>query len=878
MPIKVKGPGGAIVEFPDGTSQDVMQSALAAKFGGPSPKPAARPAGPPSVKNGFGLGAPPAPKGTPAREKYDAEYNRRFNADYLARNPQEAQRRAQASRITTGAQARADQGASNTGNFLTSLKAGITRGLFGVPERLAAAGEAYLPSAITGNTTNASYDDILKVIRANTDAELGKSTAGNITGQVIGGVGGARAAAGVLGAVATRAQAAGAPVIARAGNYLQNLLTLKKGSTVANTAKVVTGGAAGGAAQAVGEGSDPVKGAAYGAGGSAVLGTGFKAAQVLTRPFRDFLRLSSAGQILNRLTKSTSDELTAKAEAYRTATGAEPTLFELLPLADRNKILKQAIVGRDDVVEGASKAIRARAANLGPEMADRARAVLRPGRDRITTGVVDDLTNARGGTADATDPALAARAANSPTDMLELRDTEARAIMAPHDNTPAADTFGDILPQRPENIGGTITQVDADPAVTAAIRSAVPGGFRAPDQGVTAGDISDMIQTLRGDLGKGGIEGRTAQRAIDHLEAELAARAPAAAAAHTQMTEAYAARSRMAEGMQEGAATRLRDDVQVGTSRRTARTVRNAYDSPEGAAGRTLGQGNKVLSDLGGSPEEALRATVGISRNSTGRQLAQNVGPVEAQQITAAARAQDESAQALASASQKAQSGGEGPGGIEALVQGIAGLHPSGFITTKLGAISKLRSISIPDSRARVIVDMIFSQNPDMARRALNAVQNSPNGASFLQYLGGVTGILSRNGEGDAPPDQQTGESFVPSADAATVDDSAAVDPAAAPGDDPNVPYGRAVIQSIFPQVEVTEDVRDPNSELGQQNPGSEHIKSQNAVDVRPIPGLSFDDFINQIRDAGYEIIEARDEVNNPVSYATGPHWHVVVA
>lgn len=694
----------------------------------------------------------------------------------------------QADRIQASAQANSQQHVGATGNFLTALKAGVTRGAFGIPERIAAAGEAYLPSAITGNHSNANYSQILDQIRANTNADLSQSTPGNIAGQVIGGFAGGRAAAGALGAVASKAQTVGIPLVANAGNYLQSLLTLNKGARVANAAKVVAAGGAQGGAQAVGEGTDPITGIGYGMAGAAVLGTGFKAAQVLTRPFRDFLQLSSAGQILSRLTSATTEQLSQRAAAYRQATGAEPTLFELLPLADRNKVLKQAVVGRDNVVESASDAIRARAANLGPEMSDRARAILAPQRNAITAGMRDDLATARGGTPDNGDAALAANASNSPTDMLALRDQEARAIMAPHDATPAADSFGDILPQTPvQGTGanaGTITMTDADPAVTAAIRSVAPAGFRVADQGVTAGDISDMIQKLRGDLSQGGIEGRTAQRAIDHLEGELGARAPDAAAAHAQMTEAYAARSRMAEGMKEGAATRLRDDIQVGTSRGQARTVRNAYDSAEGATGRTLGQGNRVLSDLGGSPEEALRATVGISRNSTGRQLAQNVGPDAAAQIGAAARAQDESARALAGASSMAQSGGGEAANAETLVQALAGLHPSSFVTTKASAVRKLLDMTyIPNSRARTMVDMIFSQNPDMVRRALNAVGNAPNGAKFLQYLGGLAGSQTEQNVGaldNAQPDPNAPAEPPPGLDAP------------APQDDPNAPANDA--------------------------------------------------------------------------------------
>lgn len=705
--------------------------------GAPPARTPAVPAGPPTAKNGFGLGAPPGPKGTPERDAYDAEYNKRFNTAYLAANPQEAQRR----RIAASNQNHADVNAQNSGNFLTALKGGVTRYMFGVPERLAAAGERYLPSAITGNTTNASYDQILQTIRGNTDADMAQSTPGAIAGGAIGSVASGRAVTGVLAPLAARASAAASPILSRAGNVLESLMTLRKGQAVANAAKLSAGGAAAGGTQAVGEGSDPVRGAVTGAIAAPIVGGSLKLAGVLTRPVRDFLRTSSAGQILSRFTSTTADEITARAAAYRQATGAEPTVFELLPLADRNKILKQGITGRDNIVEQASNAIRARATNLGPEMSALADRTTLPQRRFATQGMTADLAQARGGVADPADAALAARAATSPTDMLALRGEEARAIMAPHDATPVADTFGDVLPQTPVQQGATVVMTDADPAVTAAIRASAPAGFRVADQGVTVGDISSMIRQLRGSLNKGGIEGGTAQRAIDHLEGVLQEQAPDAAAAHAQMTDAYAARSRMAEGMQEGNATRLRDDVQVGTSERQARTNRNAYDTPEGATGRVLGQSNRVLGDLAGSPEDALKATIKMARGTTGRALGENLGVPQAERLMAGARAQDASAQALSAASEKAQ-GGNGAGlDAEGLVQALVGLHPSSFATTKAGAIRKLLDMTyVPESRARTMVDMLFSQDPAMTRRAIDAIGNSPNGAKFNQYLAGLVG------------------------------------------------------------------------------------------------------------------------------------------
>lgn len=721
-----------------------------------------------------GRGAPPARTPAPQSDADKAAFNARFNADFnarwLAQHPEEAQRR----RIAAGAQQRADNHAANSGNFLTALKGGVTRYMFGVPERIAAAGERFLPSAITGNTTDASYDQILQTIRGNTDADMARSTPGAITGGAIGSVASGRAVTGALAPLAARASAAASPILSRAGNVLESLMTLRKGQAVANAAKLSVGGAAAGGTQAVGEGSDPVRGAVTGAIAAPLVGGSLKLAGVLTRPVRDFLRTSSAGQILSRFTSTTADEITARAAAYRQATGAEPTVFELLPLADRNKILKQGITGRDNIVEQASNAIRARAANLGPEMSALADRTTLPQRRLATQGMANDLAQARGGVADPGDGVLAARAATSPTDMLALRAEEAHTIMAPHEATPVADTFGDILPQTPVQQGPSVVMTDADPAVTAAIRASAPAGFRIADQGVTAGDISSMIQKLRGSIGKGGIEGGTAQRAIDHLEGVLQEQAPDAAAAHAQMTDAYAARSRMAEGMQEGAATRLRDDVQVGTSNRQARTVRNAYDTPEGATGRVLGQSNRVLGDLAGSPEDALKATIKMARGTTGRALGENLGAPQAERLIAGARAQDASAQALSAASDKAQ-GGNGAGlDAEGLVQALVGLHPSSFATTKAGAIRKLLDMTyVPESRARTMVDMLFSQDPAMTRRAVNAIGNSPNGAKFNQYLAGLVGQTSAD-QPQFPVDPNAPEA--PPATAEPVDPADATD------------------------------------------------------------------------------------------------------
>lgn len=85
------------------------------------------------------------------------------------------------------------------------------------------------------------------------------------------------------------------------------------------------------------------------------------------------------------------------------------------------------------------------------------------------------------------------------------------------------------------------------------------------------------------------------------------------------------------------------------------------------------------------------------------------------------------------------------------------------------------------------------------------------------------------------------------------------------------------MIKSLFPSARVTQVRRDPNSALGRANADSWHNRSGGAVDVAPIPGMTFEQYVGRIRAAGYPIIEARDEVKNPSGHATGPHWHVVI-
>lgn len=87
---------------------------------------------------------------------------------------------------------------------------------------------------------------------------------------------------------------------------------------------------------------------------------------------------------------------------------------------------------------------------------------------------------------------------------------------------------------------------------------------------------------------------------------------------------------------------------------------------------------------------------------------------------------------------------------------------------------------------------------------------------------------------------------------------------------------GKVVIGKLFPNARITSGYRGPNDPLSKKNPRSYH-RTPGAVDIAPIAGMTFKEYISDIKNAGYKIIEARDEVKNPSKYATGPHWHVVI-
>lgn len=800
--------------------------------------------------------------------------------------------------------------AGNPGLFMLNTDegraaiAGASR--YGVPfeavNRLVAAGRdivGYGPDDTMGFDQK-NFDRNLAAIRKNQDAAISKS----YTGAGAGILGGALVSGGVLtkGAQLTGNVLSRIPGLEKVGRVIAGSQTLRASEKAKNLAKLTGTGAVIGAGEGAirgGDAGDIASSTAIGAVAAPATVGVMKGLGYISRPVVDLFASKNYGQILRRITEASSEEIQAARTAYKARTnGAEPTLFEILPKGDRDRISKLIGGTAPKVQEQAAEAIQQRARNVEGEMLNIVDDAVAPRVGAVQTGLADDLAVSRGAVAPSPDEAaLASQAARSPLDMEILRSQEAGNIMRPFDDLPAYQAVEELFPNVPElQTDGSVKYVVTDKEVAKLIGDAA-GVLKLGNQ-VTVDNVTKIVKGLQKRVKANGTDAAAAQRAINHIEDTFTTDHPAAAAAMSQMKEAFAGKSRVLSGFDEGKLSRTREqfsgDKQTGI---------NVFDTPEGSAGRALGQTAALRNSFSGTPQDAMRG-VGKLAEDTGlqRAVAANLDDTVAAKLTDAARAQETGLRALGDA-RKASERKIEEADISVLGDAMLAFNPASFPLTRAAAVARLVKIpTLGEKKASYLVDLLFSQDStkikagirllndtnQQAREALFDLSAAVVGASqSVQALPNEADYAANDAANPMPTDEVdystlSDEELLQQIQGGEPDYSAMSDEELLQqiqgGEQGNAPYGARVISAVFPDAVITDDVRDPNSRLGQANPDSFHVRSDGAVDVRPIPGVTFEEFIAKLEGEGHEIVEAIDEVNNPSGHATGPHWHVVFA
>lgn len=567
-------------------------------------------------------------------------------------------------------------------------------------------------------------------------------------------------------ALGTRLAASGSRPVSATGRVLQRgqqAMTLQRGQNVKNAGRLAAGGAAFGAADAAVRDRSVTQGAVEGAAGSVALGAGFKATGWLGTKAADALRVSGAESLLRRFTKTTGEELQRRLDEFRKQGKAEPTLYELLDLEDRQALSDALTKTKTGTQERGARMARERVEAVPREIAQTVREATRGQRKANIRNLADAQAEARGADAPTMPEArLAVGASTNPTRLAQLRREEAATIMRPFDEERGADNVSSLIPTEMRALDadkpGEITEVEIDPEMGAMIRSAAGlARIRDPEQGLTVREITGMISKLK-EIATGGsdpIQRGNAQRAVDHLEDTLSLNVPGVRVALDKMNDAWAARSRQLEGMRE---TRPQAAVDPSTSQRLRRSE-NVFETPEGTTGRQAGQRTTLLDDLGRRPDAALGTVRDLAGDETlGRQLTQNLGRPVTNEITQTASAQVESVRRLATAVRDPKyDAGDLESGDLALL--ASALNPASMAYTKARGITvALQKLveAIPESNRRaVIVDMLFSRDPAMTQRAINALRGrGRTGMDALRDIAAVMGgaALGTDASADSAP------------------------------------------------------------------------------------------------------------------------------
>lgn len=782
--------------------------------------------------------------------------------------------------------------AARTGapGFLTATKAGLTRGLFGIPERV---GAAFI------DAPGLSYDEKLAAVRAKTDAEMEQSGLGNFTGQLAGGILGGGAAAKLVGGAGGLLTRAGAP---RAGNVLQGLTQVRKGERLKNAGKLLLAGTAGGAAQAAGEGSDVATGALYGAGGAAAFGAGAKAIGTGRRLTRSAMRPFSknTGKALREIISEDPAAVAARQQGLSDQVGENVPLVAALKEADFREVADQ-VVRRSPEAEEVAKTHTGK--------------YVRSFMDRMLRHVNKAGREANDGGAQIT----------TIGELAQLRKNTADDLMKPIGGAKLDFTqlsLDDLERQVTREIGGRIK--DLAPRVNEALRDLAPDDLK--ELGLDASDLA-AARKLMTDWGLGKPVEVTV-REMDALRRSLDAAGKASMTsnpansmayrnaarsirefveqevpAYGQMVDTYAAQSRMMEGFDTAAKGKRVSDIEDDL-------LRNNLQTPEGRIGLKAGEFFRQREAVTARPTSAIRAARDYAAEGNltrapsidpeaalpGR-ITENLGERSASGLARAAQGETQVLDRMLDTNKVDAMAQNEQGAISPEQIAYGALLGNAMTVTKARfAVSLFKSVfgkspvPINPKVAENIAEMLYSMDPSQTAKAMAALEKvglTDRAVKVLMQEAIPTNVTigaMAGGEG-APDAPRVIQEPDPYADPVLLDSASAAEPDPAMEDAPEgemPPEGFSdagqVVEYLFPGIEVTQVERDPNSPLGRANPDSYHNRGSNAVDVRPIPGMTFEEYVQTIQDAGFEIVEAIDEVNNPSKHATGPHWHVVFA
>ena len=657
----------------------------------------------------------------------------------------------------------AEERAHGVPDFALALKGGITRSLFGIPERLAAAG-----LKVTGQAGDLSYDETLDAVRARTDEELAGSTSGNILGQIMGSFAGG----GVVGNSVKRAggklAASGAPIAQKVGNFIQNAVTLKKGQKAANVAKIAIAGAAGGGAQALGEGSDVGQGALYGAAAPLALVGGAKGLQGVLKISRQATRRFSPSitKAIQEVVKESPDALAARHAQISGQVGENVPLIAALNDQDFNAVSKRLLKTSPD-------AVRVAKGHVGK--------YIRGFMDRMLQHV-----NNAGKLGDAQNTSIG--------ELAQLRTDTADDIMRPIANQQIDLTqlpLDDLERQMTRQIGGRIAGLA--PKINEALKDLHPDDLAG--MGLDASDIANA-RKLMTDWGIGMPVTATVKemdslrRALNAAGGSSQASNPANAMAfrnaaktiadfvsketggvYGQMVDTYAAHSRMMEGFETAAAGKRLTDIADDNLRNNLRTA-------EGRVGMKAGELFRQREAVTGRPSQAIATAKDFAAQGRLTRPA-SLEPGAAQPGTVTENLGDQAAAGLADASQgetqvlgrmldteklqaltKNEDGALSPEEIAygAMLSGSMAMTKARFAINVIGkAIDGSKKFS--PKVAENLADMLYSGDSALTQKAMNALRKVGYTDQAISKMMSNALAIGIAGGGEGAPDQPIDES-----------------------------------------------------------------------------------------------------------------------